>query len=74
MAHTSMSIDNELRARMYDGVMMGVADGMAALVRSMEVRDTQLTLDDVAKLRDHAILLLSMIDKAFSDTSGGRLS
>ena len=69
-----MNVDHELRARMYDGVMMGVADGMAALVRSMETRDTQLTLDDVVRLRDHAILLLSMIDKAFSDSSGGRSS
>ena len=56
---------------MYDGVMMGVADGMAALVQSMETRDTHLTMDEVAKFRDHAILLLSMIDKAFSDSRGG---
>ena len=59
---------------MYDGVMMGVADGVAALMGSLETRGTQLTLDDVVKLRDHAILLLSMIDKALSATGEGRSS
>ena len=68
-----MSIDNEIRSMMDDGVMSGVAEGMAALVRAKN-KNTQQTLDEVLALRDDAILLLSMIDKAFSATGEGRVS